>query len=245
MGLWPGEAHFRNRYDYATEYVRVMKELWETGQSDFKGTYFQMDDCKLSPRPSGHIDIVAAGTSERGMQFVAEHCDYNFVSSGGNINEADKAGENVARLAEFAARTGRKVSAYTGCMIIADRTDELAWAKWEHYRKGTDMEAIEWAHAQSSADTVSSANSTAARMAENTAIMLKNPQLAEPHGGLRLIGSYENVARMLDVIAATPGLGGIMLTFDDFITGIEQFGQFIQPRMRSRSRLSAANQNAA
>ena len=92
MGLWPGNEHFKNRYDYATEYVRVMKELWETGTSDFKGRYFQMDDCKLSPRPSAHIDIVAAGTSDRGMEFVAEHCDYNFVSSGGGINEADKAG---------------------------------------------------------------------------------------------------------------------------------------------------------
>ena len=63
MGLWPGDEYFRRRYDYATEYVRVMKELWETGVSNFKGDFFQMDDCKLSPRPSSHIDIVAAGTS--------------------------------------------------------------------------------------------------------------------------------------------------------------------------------------
>lgn len=245
MGLWPGDEHFTNRYDYATEYLRVMKDLWETGTSDFQGQYFQMDDCKLSLRPSAHIDIVAAGTSDRGMEFVAEHYDYNFVSSGGGINEADKAGDNVARLNTFAEKTGRKVSALTGCMVIADRTDELAWAKWEHYKKGTDLEAIEWAHVQSSADRSAPADSTAGRMAANTLAMLKNPQLAEPHGGVRLIGSYENVARMLDIIAATPGLGGIMLTFDDFITGIEQFGQYIQPRMRSRTKLTAANQNAA
>ena len=72
-------------------------------------------------------------------------------------------------------------------------------------------------------------------MAANTAAMLKDPKSAEPHGGLRLVGSYENVARMLDVMAATPGLGGIMLTFDDFIIGIEQFGEYIQPLMRSRN----------
>ena len=29
MDLWPGEAHFGRRYDYSTEYVRVMRELWE------------------------------------------------------------------------------------------------------------------------------------------------------------------------------------------------------------------------
>jgi pyrimidine oxygenase len=51
MGLWPGEAHFAKRYDYSTEYVTVLRELWEKGSSDFKGEYFQMSDCKLSPRP--------------------------------------------------------------------------------------------------------------------------------------------------------------------------------------------------
>ena len=246
MGLWPGDEHFKNRYEYATEYVQVMKDLWETGVSNFKGQFFQMDDCRLSPRPAGHIDIVAAGTSDRGMQFVAEHCDYNFVSSGGGTNEPDKAGENVARLAKVAATTGRNVKAYTGCMIIADRTDDLAFQKWEYYKQGTDLEAIEWAHGQSSADKSAPSDSTAGRMAANTLAMLKNPKAAEPHGGLRLIGSYENVARMLDVMAETPGLGGIMLTFDDFIIGIEQFGQYIQPRMRSRATpIAAANQNAA
>jgi pyrimidine oxygenase len=241
MGLWPGEAHFAQRYDYATEYVRVMKELWETGTSNFQGQFFQMDDCKLSPRPSSHIDIVAAGTSDRGMKFVADHCDYNFVSSGGGINEPDKAGANVMRLSKFAEESGRKVQAYTGAMIIADRTDELAFAKWEHYKKGTDHEAIAWAHSQSSQDTKAASNSTAGGMAARTLEQMRNPASAQPNNGLRLIGSYENVARMLDVMAQTPGLGGIMLTFDDFITGIEQFGQYIQPRMRSRTTLTAAN----
>ena len=31
MGLWPGDEHFRKRYDYSTEYVDVLRELWETG----------------------------------------------------------------------------------------------------------------------------------------------------------------------------------------------------------------------
>jgi len=69
MGLWPGVEHFGVRYDYSTEYVKVMTELWATGRSDFKGRYFQMNDCRLSPRPRSPIKIVAAGQSERGMQF--------------------------------------------------------------------------------------------------------------------------------------------------------------------------------
>lgn len=37
MSLWPGNAYFGYRYDYAEEYVRVMKDLWTNGKSDLKG----------------------------------------------------------------------------------------------------------------------------------------------------------------------------------------------------------------
>ena len=245
MGLWPGEAHFQNRYSYATEYVKVMKDLWETGVSNFKGDYFQMDDCKLSPRPSSHIDIVSAGMSDRGMQFVAEECDYVFVGAGGGINEPEKAGEHVKRLLAAGEKAGRKVGAYTLVTIIADRTDEMAFAKWDHYNKGVDLEAIEWSRAQSSQDTKSGPTSTAGRMAAAAAEVLKDPSKATAHGGSKLIGSYENVARMLDQIAETPGIEGIMMIFDDFIVGIEQFGEHIQPLMKSRNPKLVAARDAA
>jgi pyrimidine oxygenase len=245
MGLWPGDDHFKNRYAYATEYVKVMKELWETGTSNFKGQYFQMDDCKLSPRPSGHIEIVAANSSDRGMQFVAEECDYNFVGAGGNINEPEKGGENVSRLLDAAALTGRKVGAYTLVTIIADRTDEMAFAKWDYYNQGVDLEAIEWMGQQSGADKISASTSTAARMAAGAAEILKDPKKATANGGPKLIGSYENVARMLDVIAEQPGIEGIMLIFDDFIVGMEQFGEHIQPLMKSRTPQLVAERSAA
>jgi pyrimidine oxygenase len=55
-----------------------------------------------------------------------------------------------------------------------------------------------------------------------------------PTGMLKLIGSYASVAAMLDRLAEIPGLTGLMMTFDDFIIGMEQFGEHIQPLMRSR-----------
>ena len=52
MGVWPGDEFFQTRYDYSTEYVQILKELWTTGESNFKGKYFQMDHCKLGPLPA-------------------------------------------------------------------------------------------------------------------------------------------------------------------------------------------------
>src|SRR5262249_51245260 len=157
-----------------------------------------------------------------------------FVGAGGGINQTEHAGDNAERLQKIAEPYGRKVGAYTLLMIIADRTDELAWEKWEYYKSGTDMEAIEWRKNQAGADKNAAANSTGGGRARRAAEMLADKSKAEPAGMLRLIGSYENVARMLDEIAANPAIEGIMMTFDDFIIGIEQFGQYIQPLMKSR-----------
>ena len=46
-----------------------------------------------------------------------------------------------------------------------------------------------------------------------------------------LIGSFENVAKMLNELSTVDGVEGVMLTFDDFILGLEQFGEKIQPHL--------------
>jgi pyrimidine oxygenase len=53
-----------------------------------------------------------------------------------------------------------------------------------------------------------------------------------------LVGSYANVARMLDEVATMPGVKGIMLTFDDFLKGMDDFGQKIQPLMQCRTHVT-------
>src|SRR3978361_794340 len=44
MGLWPGESHYKDRYNYLAEYATVLKELMETGVSDFTGHELRMED---------------------------------------------------------------------------------------------------------------------------------------------------------------------------------------------------------
>jgi pyrimidine oxygenase len=117
-------------------------------------------------------------------------------------------------------------------MVIADETDEAAMTKWNHYREGADLGALAWMSDQAGADTQASEHSTAKAM-------------VLPEGAINfnmgtLVGSYATVARMLDEASALPGTKGIMLTFDDFLIGLEQFGQRIQPLMRSRSQIAAA-----
>ena len=232
MGLWPGDAHYAQRYEYCEEYVTIMKQLWSTGQSDFKGQFFTMDDCRCLPLPSRPVPIVCAGQSDRGTQFAAEYADYNFVSRQG-INEPSKIAPSVARLVEATAKTGRRCGALVLTMIIADETDEAAFAKWEHYKTGTDFEAMYYRDHQASNDAAAGKEATIANFAAATKQKLPSAQNV-------LIGSYARVAAMLDELAAVPGVAGAMLTFDDFVIGMEAFGTRIQPLMHSRRDLPIA-----
>jgi pyrimidine oxygenase len=230
MGLWRGDAHFQDRYEYCAEYVQVMRDLWDRGVSDFKGKHFTMTDCKLSPRPVNGVDLVAAGQSNAGMQFAAQYVDYNFCMGMG-INTPTAHAGSIARLVEAAKATGRDVGSYVLFMVISDETDEAAMAKWRLYQQGADMEALSWMGYQASKDEAADASSTA-------------KSITLPEGAVNLnigtiIGSYASVARMLDQAAAVPGTKGIMMAFDDFILGTDAFGQKIQPLMHSRARQMA------
>ena len=45
---------------------------------------------------------------------------------------------------------------------------------------------------------------------------------------------------MLDEAAAMPGVKGIMLTFDDFLVGMDAYGTRIQPLMLCRGHVAAS-----
>ena len=37
MGIWPGEDHYRRRYEFCEEYITVMRQLWATGGFQLQG----------------------------------------------------------------------------------------------------------------------------------------------------------------------------------------------------------------
>ena len=233
MGLWPGDVHFTRRYDYLTEYVAILKDLWTTGRSDLSGNFFTMRDCRLSPRPLCGIPLIVAGGSDAGLAFAARHCDYNFCNAPDTINMPQAAAAPIGRLARAAEQAGREVKALIWVSVVTAETDAAAEAKWRDYTAGTDLVALGLRTQQAAADVNNDdPNSTKGRLTQG-----KAPQ---PTTAMKLIGSYATIARLLDQMADLPGLTGVMLSFDDYRLGVEAFGQCIQPLMRCRQNVQSA-----
>ena len=192
MGVWPGDWYYEKRYEYATEYVTIMKELWEDGVSNFKGEHFQMDNCELSPPPKDNgVPLVCAGQSDVGMDFCATHGDYQFIIGSDDL---DMVRSDAARLMTAAGKTGRDVGVYVLFQITMADTDAAAEARWNHYRDGADLEAIKFMTGQAELDT---AGATADKITEMQGAFNLN---IGP-----LYGSHATIAAKLDEIAAIPG----------------------------------------
>ena len=224
MGLWPGEQHYKDRYNYLAEYAQILRELLDTGVSNFKGKYFEMVDCRVSPQ-ARDAKLICAGSSDEGLAFTAQYADYSFALGKGVNTPTAFAGVN-ARLKAAKDKTGRDVGAYILFMIIADDTDEAAMAKWELYRSGADQDALAWLTNQAAPNAAAGTNTNTTQLAAAESAVNLNMGT--------LVGSYASVARMLDEVAGVPETSGVLLTFDDFEKGIEDFGTKIQPLMKCR-----------
>lgn len=221
QGLWPGDWYYGRRYEYATEYVTVMKELWSTGQSDFKGEFFTMSDCRLSPTPSGgRVPLVCAGQSDVGMRFCATYGDHQFVI-GDDAFDTVKA--QAAKLLEFAGETGRPVGVYALYFVIGRDTDEEAELVWQTYKDGADLDAIAFMTGQAGLDTSGA-----------TAETITNLKSAFNLNIGAIVGSYATCARKLDELGEIPGVEGVMCVFDDYPRATKEFGERIMPLMQGR-----------
>ena len=100
----------------------------------------------------------------------------------------------MARLVKANEETGRDCGALILTMIIADETDAAAKAKWEHYKAGTDLEALAYRDEQAEDDP-----STDVYAQPNRRRLFGTNRLPTNQGVL--VGSYATVARMLDELS--------------------------------------------
>jgi pyrimidine oxygenase len=224
MGLWPGDQYFSERYDVAAEYATILRELWETGRSDFKGEYYQLNDCTIGLKPDAPIGLACGGQSDRGLDFVARYGDHAYVLGTGEGVAGVKA--TLDRLEKACAAAQRRVDAYHVLLVVMAETDEAAQAKVDKYVQHADREAIATMQGVAGLDA---GGGTAGRLTDVSGATFQNVD--------RVIGSPETVARYLNDLASLDNLSGTFLAFDEAESGLEMFAEKVLPLMKNRERV--------
>jgi pyrimidine oxygenase len=214
-GLWPGDDYFQSRYDYAEEYVEVLRKLWEHGRVTHEGEYFHLRDAVVQPRPKSPIQIVCAGQSERGMRFTAKMGDYNFI-----IGDQDTVQGINKQVKAFAKEYGREVGTYALYTVVMGDTDAEAEALNKSYVNGADKVALQ--NMQPSLDLDAAARGGTARAIMRDAMYIGIPTV---------VGSYDTVTAFFNNLFETTTIDGILLTFPDFIEDIVRFGENVLPNV--------------
>lgn len=228
MGLWRDEDYFHYRYEYAEEYLEVLRKLWGKGRTSHQGRFFQLDDCKSYPSPSRDLPIICAGQSERGIKFTARHADYGFL--GGQDDSLEELGVLNAKLHDAAQKFDRKVGAFVLLTVIAEETDEAAHAKRDFYIENSDRDAIEeWARCAG----MDFSRATYKNLAVQTFMAI--PYVA---------GSYQTVADYLDGLASQ-GIAGVCFIFPDYQNDLERLIENVLPLMTCRQPVEAVQPGLA
>ena len=223
MGLYPD--NFEDfRYEYTEEWITIVKRLWTEDSVTLKGKYFSVEDCQSFPKPvQGSLPIVCASSSERGFQFIAEHCTDGFF--GGSSLDAKK--KTSHRIKQVAAGYGRSVRTHTLVMLILGDTDADAEKMFAHYKAGADLSAIDNIYHLRADDKKGVRK-------EGLQQRYASDDVRIFYGGVPVIGGPEKVAAMIEELAVDGDIDGMMFVFPDFVEGLRRFDALVMPLLRKR-----------
>ncbi len=221
MGLWPGDEYYTERYDYAAEYVKILRALWTEGRVDFKSEHFDLDDCQCYPVPKEHVPIVSAGQSPRGVAFCEEYADYRFMIGNPPVLDALR----KQQISGAAKRNG----SYLLIHLLVGETDAEAEDRGRAIIDRADTGAIHNMLASAAMDA--NTEGTSAALQAGLSRSMEDGNLA--FGAHPVIhGSVETVAEKIDRIAEETDADGFMFAWVDYVEGVRMFGERIRPLLR-------------
>ncbi len=233
MGLWRGDEYYEQRYDYALEYVNILRALWRNGSVTHKSQYFNLDDCKCYPRPAHEIPIVSAGQSSAGRKFVATIGGHSF-----SMLPASRLGEVTGELKKSGNDSGTEVGTYALFHLISDSTDENAWRTARDIVEKGDKDAIRTMISSATLDPVADGTTEHLRGSAGADEALLGGDVEEGNMAFMsfpaIVGSYQTCADKIDKLAEDLNLDGILFSWPDWVTGIKQFGERIVPLLKCR-----------
>lgn len=213
MGLWLGDEYCKKRYEYAAEYLGLLRKLWRKERVTHQSGFFDFNDCKSYPKPSAEIPIVCAGQSDRGIAFTGQYADFGFL--GGQDDSLEDLGRLNEKLQSAARAHSRRVGAYVLLTVIAEETDEAALRKRDFFIGTSDKVAMtEWARVAG----MDFSRATYQNLAVQTF-------MAIPY----VVGSYQTVANYLDGLAEN-GLAGVCFIFPDYENDLRRLVNNVLPR---------------
>jgi alkanesulfonate monooxygenase len=232
FGDWLGHDE---RYARTDEFLHVVKAVWSQESLDYHGTYFEVNDARVSTPPEPLPHIYFGGSSPPALSIAAEHAD-TYLTFGEPPKAAAAKIASVRRLVE---KRGRTVRFGIRLHTITRETSAAAWTVANSLLSElTPLQIRQATKAHTLSESEGQRRMTALHggRVENLEIypnLWAGVGLVRGGAGTAMVGSHEEVANLITEYHS--------LGFDDFILSgyphLEEaywFAEGVLPLLRGR-----------
>jgi alkanesulfonate monooxygenase SsuD/methylene tetrahydromethanopterin reductase-like flavin-dependent oxidoreductase (luciferase family) len=214
------------RYDYASEWVEILKLLWTRGDEfDYDGKYLRVKKGYSLPKPlqKPYPPLMGAGGSPRGQRFAAQYCDIAFVFLQAQMDaaEARKIVDGYRKLAkdEF----NRELQIWSNAYVVQRDTQKEA----DEYRDYYILQR---------GDDVAVNNLTSVLIEQSATVPAEIMEAMKFHlkggwGGYPLVGTADSIVTELQKLSSI-GLDGVLLSWVDYKDGLERWQRGVMPLLQ-------------
>jgi dimethylsulfone monooxygenase len=124
-----------DRYRRTTEFIDILRGLWANETFSYAGQFYKVDNGQLLLKPASPSlpEIYSVSRSDRGRDFIAEHCDWWFVDfpkTAETIEDTVRGIEDaIADMNRRTARIGRKVRYALNPFVALGKDQQEAFDK--------------------------------------------------------------------------------------------------------------------
>ena len=233
--LWWGDriAH-DDRYVRTTEFLDVLKGVWDGKPFSYDGKFFKIKDAVLQAPLAGQRfpELYFVGSSDVALAAQGKHADFDLTHLEPEANLVTK----FRRVRELASKDGRTVQPGVRFNIIARRTPEEAWGVVRRAWDNVDWDAKEKAPPCGRGDAVGSFRVTVTRQTKVEDLIVEDlwggfGTLGSQGSPLGFVGSYEQAAERIDKFIRL-GVGGFVLSSTPALEEAFHVGEEVLPLVR-------------
>jgi alkanesulfonate monooxygenase SsuD/methylene tetrahydromethanopterin reductase-like flavin-dependent oxidoreductase (luciferase family) len=215
------------RYNYAQEWIDVVKAAWERdGSFDYEGEFLKLDRVRAYPKPYGGTRpmLMNAGSSDAGQAFALRNCDAFFVATAGSRKSLAGSAVKVAEVKAAAQQFGREVEVFTVGQVICRPTQKEA----DDYYQHVNIENADWGAIDG---MLANKSITPQTIPPEEYEAKRRFFAANSIGGYPFVGTPDRISEELTIISQA-GVRGIGLSFVNYLAEVPYFCDEVLPRLQ-------------
>ena len=244
--LWWGDSvPHDDRYTRTTEFLDIIRGVWQGGPFNYTGKFYQVEDAGL-PDPLSEEEfpeIYFSGSSDAALASASKHADF-YLSW---LEPFDALRDKFSRVKERTDQLGRKIKTAVRVDILARPTEEEAWTEIRKGFENVSPEAL--ARFQGTGEPSESVGAARQRDFRPKTInsykdLITAPNIFSGFSLLRggqtqgIVGSYEQVAERLDDLVHL-GADAFILASTPHLEEAYRVGEEVLPLVRGKPSGSA------